>query len=473
MLAVLLRAKVVAVLLGPVGMGVNSLILSSIAIVQQFSSLGIFQSAVREMTQSIQRDSPTEVSLFRKIFLRLTLLCGISGTVAFIALSPLINHVSFKNGGYTYWLIGASLTLLFMSLQNGRVTIMQATRNLGLLAKASVVGAVCSLVVSCLLLYLYRIQGIVPALVSSYICLYLTFLYFERKIPFSKSGEFTKREFVDRCKPILKLGFVLMMSFTLMTCFTFLLNIFISRYGTVQDVGLYQAALSICATGITVINSLLSADFFPRASASSHDEPMFRHVINQQAEIMIYLVIPISLLLITFAPLVVSVLLSDQFKVTISIIQTMATALIFRTVWNILGYSILAKGDKNAYFVFDALIGNGFNFVLSAVTFYIYGLEGLGFAWLIGSVFMVILLSTVMRVRYGFSFDKSIIIKFTLSVTILGISYIVSREFEGLIYYMIQIFVLLLVSIYLGILLNRRLNFIKIFKNKITDVLQK
>lgn len=466
MIVLLLRTKLVAILLGPTGMGINSLILSAISIIQQVSSVGIFQSGVREMANLQNQPDPKPLAKFRKAFLRLTLYCGVFGTVLFLVLAPGFSYLSFENFGYTGWFALASLTLLFMALQNGRGTIMQATQNLGLMAKGTMAGAIIGLVIAATFYLTLGIYGIVPAIIMGYVSYYFTFKYYEKKIPFEPVDRPTKEEFKDTSKPVLKLGFVLMLSFMLMTLFIFFLNVFISNMGSVDDVGFYQSASSICTQGIIITNALLASDFFPRLSAIHTNFKEFRYTINQQAEIMLYIVTPISVLMIALAPLIVKVLLSSEFGIVVQLIQVMSISLIFRTIWIVLGYTILAKGDKKTYFTFDAILGNGLNFIFSIVAFYFWGLKGLSIAYVVGSIFVVALLAVIVKLKYGFTFERKLILQFLLFCTLILFSFIASWYFEGISYYLSLIFVMVITIVYCFLQINKKTQLIQALKNK-------
>ena len=466
MLTVLLRAKLIAVLIGPIGMGINSLILSAVSVVQQLSSMGIFQSGVREMVRVAQDNDPVKLSRFRKNFLILTLISAFAGTLLFIAFSPFLSKFLFENRNYTYWLMGASLTVLFMSLQNGYGTIMQATHNLGLLARATVAGAVAGLAAAATLFYFLRVNGIVPAMVAGSLAFFLSFKFYEKRLVFLPAHRIAQRELTECGKPILKLGFVLMFSFMLMTLFTFMLNAFISNIGSVEDVGYYQAAFSICGQGMALVTTILAADYFPRLSAIESDRRTLKFTVNQQTELMLFIIAPVSVVLMTVAPLLVTVLLSAKFQIVATLIRVMLIALIFRTLWILLSYIILAKGDKRTYFIYDALIGNGGLFLLNVAGYYFYGLRGLAVSYLAGSIIMTLLLSLVVRIKYKYFFSRRLVWLSAMFFAIMIFAYFVTAQFQGLWRYTVLALLSCFTVIYSFVSLNKNIGIAEIIKNR-------
>lgn len=395
----LVRAKMIALLFGPAGAGFNSLILSGLMVMQQVSSLGIFQSGVREMSLLNGRDSTQKLSKFRTIFLRLTALCSIGGMLLMAVLSPLISLILFGSTGNVWWVCLSALTLLFMGFQSGRNTIMQATQNVRLIAKATITGAVCGLVLAAGSFFLLGMSGIVPAIILGYVAFWISFRHFERKIPFEKSDRPSKQEFVAQSTPVLKLGVVLMAGGAVITFFLFLLSAYINHVGSTADVGLYQSAHSMIGQGVIIIQTLLASDFFPRLSAVHTDARQMRRTIKQQTEIILYMITPISVLIIALADQIVWLLLSPEFAPVIKLLQVMSIGMVFRVMWIMMSYILLAGGLKKEYFFLEAVLGSGVNFIMAAAGFYWWGLDGLAYAYLAGALFMTGLLWVVTKKR--------------------------------------------------------------------------
>lgn len=467
MLVTLIRTKVIAVLLGPSGMGVNTLILSAITTIQQLSSLGIFQSGVRDLSHIYSGGDAIRFAFLRKVFNRITLFSGILGLFVCFVLSPFLSEFSFGNRDYTWSFVAVSVTLLFMALQSGKTTILQATRNLRLIAKATIVGALINLVVTVPMFYYWHMDGIVPAIISGYLVFYVVNKYYEGQVAFAVVDAPTRAQIIANGKPILKLGVALMLSSLMMVTFTFLLNGFISRWGSLNDVGLFQAASAICMQSLVIINSTLASDYFPRLSAVHHDKDLLNSTMNRQTEVMLFVVTPISALLIAIAPFIIFILLSSEFETIVPLIQMMALALGFRLIWTILGFVILAKGDKRNYILYDVIIGNGSNFILNIIAYLFYGLNGLGVSYVVGSAFMVILLSVVLFKKYGVSLNRKIIVSFLIAFLITLLMYILSLVLTGISCYIsLSLFVVVVVvsSMYQ---LNRRLGLLAAIKSKL------
>ena len=79
MLVTIIRLKIVAVFLGPEGMGVQSLFQSTLASLNQFSSLGIFQSSVRDISLAYESQNVGQIGRIVKHVKRWTFFVSLLG----------------------------------------------------------------------------------------------------------------------------------------------------------------------------------------------------------------------------------------------------------------------------------------------------------------------------------------------------------------------------------------------------------
>ena len=128
---------------------------------------------------------------------------------------------------------------------------------------------------------------------------------------------------------MLLLGITLMIASLLGTLANYILNTYIGRYGSLNDVGMYQAANSITNQYIGIVFTAMGLDYFPRLAAISQDNVKVKEMVNQQIEVVLFLMAPLCCFLILLAPLVIEVLLTKEFMGIISLIRWMGIGLFF------------------------------------------------------------------------------------------------------------------------------------------------
>lgn len=468
-LITIIRTKIVAAILGPEGVGVQAIFNSTLASINQFSSLGIFQSSVREISQAHESGDERAISRIIQIVRRWIWIVGLIGALICGCCAKWLSEFSFGNSDYTWQFVILAVALLFWALSSGNITIMQGRRQLTHLARASLIGASLSLIVTIPLYYYFGVMGIAPALIVGYMSTFLVNSYYVNKIKIIPIEKLSLKDAFFGGMSIVKLGAILMFSNGLMTIFTFVTNAFISNYGTIADVGFFQAAFVITYGNLVILVAIMTADYYPRLSAVCNDKEKIRMIVNQQTELLLLIVAPISILLIIMAPLAVRFLYTKEFLVIVPMIRCMALALILRIIWHSLSYIILAKGDKKTYFIYDALLGNGINFSLNIIAYYFWGLQGLGFSFVAGSASMVILLTIVTGVKYGFRYCKDFWILLIIFICLSFSAYLIMSIYEDGWSYLTWLLAGVSGSISIYVL-NKKTEIIKSLLNKIKGV---
>lgn len=403
----IIRIKIIAIFLGPNGVGIQTIFQSTLASINQFSSLGIFQSAVRDISYAYQNNDHLKLNKTLTVVHKLVWIIALLGTGICVIGSGIISKISFGNYNYTGQFALLSLALLFWALSSENITIMQGRRQLKDLAISSLIGASISLIITLPIYYFIGINGIALSLVIGYFSIYIVNRIFVKReaikyitIPFT--------EVIKEGRDTVKLGMILMFSNVLMTLFTFLTNAFISNHGGIEDVGFFQSAFTITYGNLVVLVAIMTTDYYPRLAAVYKSNPKVNMIVNQQTELLLVVIAPLTAFLLLFAPFMVKILYSAKFLCITPTLRLMALALIFRVIWYALSYIILARGDKKTYFIYDALIGNGLNFMCNIGAYYFFGLEGLGISFVAGSFLMVLLLGYITKCKYQFKYTTSV-----------------------------------------------------------------
>ena len=159
---------------------------SGLQLIQQLSSMGLSQSAVRDVSEANGSNDMQRIAKTVTVVRKLVWVTGIFGLVLVACLSPLLSKASFGNYDYTIPFIILSITLLLDQLSAGQKVILQGMRRLKDLAKCSAFGVTFGLITSVPLYYWLGIDGIVPTLILNSLCSMLLSWFYSRKIKVEK-----------------------------------------------------------------------------------------------------------------------------------------------------------------------------------------------------------------------------------------------------------------------------------------------
>lgn len=403
----IVRSKFIAILLGPTGIGINSLLNSSTGLIAGLTNFGLGTSAVKNVAAAHGTGDLKRVSIVVKVLRRLVWITGLLGAILTIILSPWLSQLTFGNKDYTVAFIWISVTLLLNQISTGQGVILRGMRKINYMARSSLSGSLLGLFVSVPIYYKWGIDGIVPAIIISSIVNLLRTWYFARKVKIEKVSVSRETTLIEG-KEMLVMGFMLSLSGLYVLAKNYGIRAYISNVGGMDEVGLFSAGTAIVTTYVGLVFTAMSTDYFPRLSAVAHNNADARKLINQQAEIAVLILAPIIIAFIVFISWIIFILYSDKFFDINQMVQWSALGMIFKGVsWSI-AFIFLAKG-KSKMFLANELIGGTGTLICQLGGYIIGGLTGMGIGFMLGYLYYMIQVYFVTRKYFEFSFDKELI----------------------------------------------------------------
>lgn len=145
-LASLLKSKIIALLLGPEGVGIFSLLLNPVNLVSQVTGLGINTSAIRDVAKSA--DNQLELRKTVKTVRSWARIAGFIGVLFLLLFAPWVSRWTFGNEDYAMDFRLLSVVVLFIALGNENDVILKGKRRIQCIAKAGVFSAFIGLIAS-------------------------------------------------------------------------------------------------------------------------------------------------------------------------------------------------------------------------------------------------------------------------------------------------------------------------------------
>lgn len=462
-----IRAKFIAVLLGPTGMGIAGLLNATIGLVESITNFGLRTSAVKNVAADNQTGDFTRVSKTIKVLRRLVWITGGLGMLTTIVLSPWLSELTFGNKDYTFAFVWVSVSLLLRQISSGQLVVLQGLRKLKHIAKANVFGSTFGLIITIPLYYWLGIEGIVPAIIITACITLFASWYFSRKVK-TEEVELSTKETITEGKGMLTMGFMISFAGIYKTVRYYIIKIFISNIGGVAQVGLYTAGLAIINTYVGMVFSAMSTDYYPRLSAVAHDNTEARKLINQQAIIAVLLLGPILGVFIVFVNWMLLLLYTERFLEIGLMIQWAALGMLFRASSWPIAYVFLAKGNSKLFFTNEFVAGL-FSFSIYLLSYYVGGLTGIGFAFLIHYFYYTLQVYFIAKHKYKFSYSAEFAGIFLKTLILLATIFIVSLFLETPWVYVIGTFLIIASTVFSYKELDERIG----VKNLIAGLMRK
>ena len=239
-------------------------------------------------------------------------LASFTGIIVCFLLAGYFSNLTFESDEFTNDFRLLSLVVGLTTFSACELSILKATRRISDVARISLMGAVGSVFIVVPIYYLLNEKGIVPALLAlatwiACITSYYTFSIY----PFEK-GIFSKLNF-KKGLSLLKLGISFIIAGIFGSGAEYLIRAYITKTGTIDDVGLYNAGFAISVTYMGMIFVAMENDYFPKLSSLSEKTKERNVLMNNQIEIAIWLISPMIAGLLLFMPIILPLLYSGKF----------------------------------------------------------------------------------------------------------------------------------------------------------------
>lgn len=437
----LIRGKFVALFLGPGGMGISSIFLSSTYTVNQMAGLGLNLVLVKEVATN--KDEASQFPHLYTVAIRLILFTSILGALLCFALSPWLSEWSFGNGEYTSSFMILSLFVFLTVGSSGYLSLLQGLGEVKRLTRASLTGGLTGLFAGVPLYYFFGNKGIVPAMILVSLAMYVFYNYnLNRSISVDKI-KFTWSSHKPLVKKLISLGVILMIGSLVGTLTNYLINIIVRYFGSIENVGFFQAANSLTNQYMGVVFSALAIDYFPRLSRVVNDKIKMNEIVNRQFEIIILVATPLVLVLILSTPLLINILLAPEFLVVTPLMRWMGFGVLLQAIAFPMGYLYLAAGNRKVYVWWEVVCSNIIWLVCSFIFYYYFGLIGLGITFVVRFVIDLPFSYLICRKFFGLRIDFSTLKVIIFCVVLCASGFIVSFLPVAYSYFILSILIII------------------------------
>lgn len=461
----IIKQKFIAILLGPAGVGINGLYTSATQMIQDLTGMGLQSSSVRNVSEAYGTGNQDKVNRVVTTLRKLVWVTGLLGMIVVIALSPVLSRTSLGDSNHILAFIIISITLLFAQISAGQRVILQGTRKLKYLAKATAYGVTIGLFVSVPLYYFFGTKGIVPNIVIASLTTLLLTWYFARKVDV-QTVPMTTKEVIGEGKTMLTMGIAMSLTNVLTSVIAYALRGFIRSQGGVEDVGLFNAGYQLMNQYIGFVFTAMITDFYPRLAAVKADNAKCCDMLNKQAEIGLLILAPMLCVSIIFIPIVVRILFSEAFLVINDYIVWVSIGIFFKIASFAIGYILLAKAELKLFMITET-ISSLVTFAFNIVGYKLMGLTGLGIASAAGFLFYLIMIYIIARRRYEFSYSGSFIKLFSMQFLFTVVCMICYFTLPTMWKYIVGSMIII-ISLYISLKgLNSRMDLSSILKSKL------
>lgn len=350
----IVKVKVLAVLLGPAGVGLMGLYQNIMSMASTLAGCGIGNSGVRQLAASV--GEAETLAIVRRTLWLANLVLGLAGMVILWLLREPVALWVFGDTAHVSEVGWLGLGVLLTLIAGSQTALLQGLRRIGDLARVNVISAFFSAAVGILLLYLLGQDGVLWFVLAAPAISVLVVAYYAARLPRPQ----TPRDWQaihQQWQAMLKLGIPFMAAGLLTLATQLAARTIILRELGLDASGYFQAAWAISMTYIGFVLGAMGADYYPRLTEAIYDHSRARKLVNEQAEMALLLAGPALLAMITLAPWVIHLLYAASFAPAVEVLRWQVLGDIFKVASWPMGFILLSMG-RGGLFIGTEFIWN-------------------------------------------------------------------------------------------------------------------
>lgn len=420
----IIRSKLTALWLGTMGFGILSILNSTVTLVATTSNLGLSSSAVRDISKATSSQDFTTLSKVITAISRCVIMTGLVGAIFMVLFAPKISLWTFDSYDYTYAYVALSVVVLMNNVYSGHYAILQGLRRIRYMAAAKIIGAILGLLIIIPCYYFLGVKGIIPSLLLSSLSALLISKYFTLKVSSRSIKQSIKETFVIG-KSTIKLGAMMMATGFAANIAELIIKTFITKYGSLEEVGLYQAGWSINTQYLGLVFTAMATDYYPRLTQNFQNKCLrsVNQTINEQSEIALLILAPLICAMVVFLPLVISVLYTSDFITIVPMTRLLLIGSLIKAGSWAVSFLFLAAGDGKTYLINEIGI-KLFNIPLYLICYYHGGLLWVGYGFILNYVVYFSWVSYIAYKKYLFKHSLVFVKVLFANISLCALSYL-------------------------------------------------
>lgn len=403
----LLRVKIVAVLLGPAGIGLISLLQNLMTTGSQISALGLGNAGTRQIAEAAGSNEQEKIDTARRaLFWGTLLLSAIGGVALWLLRDVLAEHVlNDPSLAPTVGWLGIGVALSVAS--GSQSALLTGMRRIGDIARSQITSAFLSTLLGVGAIGWLGEKGLVLYLLSVPFVGFIVGHVFVARLPGVKTPRSSLPALAGQWKVMVRLGFAFMLAGLAGTLGQLAVRTLVQRDLGAESLGYFQAAWAISMTYLGFVLGAMGTDYYPRLTAAIHNREKAIRLVNEQTEVALLLAGPVLLALLGLAPWVIYLLYSAEFAPATSILRWQLLGDVLKVIAWPMGFVIIAMGKGTLFMLTEVVVMAVFVLGTWLLLPYVQ-LEATGISFLILYLVYVLMMLVVTRMLIGFRWQHHI-----------------------------------------------------------------
>jgi len=361
-IAAILRAKVLAYLLGPAGTGLLAQLSTLTTMLVPLATLGLGNGVTAMIASARAQGDLALVRRVRSTSLTLTWLVGLSLAALTALASPWLADALFHDRRWTWVVLVGAASVPLSAIASLRVSILQGYQAVKAMAGLNGIIALASIVTIVPLAWFFRLPGAAAQLVAVAAVYVLAGGWMEarqkRAIEGADRAEARAGARIDRAllRPLLRYGSsALLVGLSSTLTLLILRSVLVSKLGLIPN-GIYQVCVGISGLYMPLILNSITAIVWPQIAAQRNDEETAA-TMRQSLRLALLLMTGAGGAMLAGAPIWIPLFYSGKFLPALDLLPLQFVGDYFRTIAWVCGIWLVPKNRLRPWVLFDLVYG--------------------------------------------------------------------------------------------------------------------
>lgn len=352
----LLRMKVVAVLLGPAGIGLIGILNNLMTTGSTIAALGFGNVGTRQIAEARGRGDPSAVDASRRALFWGTIVLALIGALAFWAARSVIAEHVLGDAAWAPHVGWVSLGIALTVATGSQRALLTGMRRIGDIARITIVSSLASALAGIAAVYFLGEAGVIVLVLTAPLAGFIISYIFVAKLPRIKTGRTPLSELSEQWMTLARLGSAFMVAGLSVTLGQLVVRSMVQQQLGTDSLGYFQAAWAISMTYVGFVLSAMGTDYYPRLTAAIHDQEKARRLVNEQAHVAILLAGPVLVAMLALAPWVIHLLYTEKFGPAVNILRWQILGDVLKILSWPMGFIILACGKGTVFMIKEVAV---------------------------------------------------------------------------------------------------------------------
>ena len=413
----LVRTKIIAVLLGPAGIGLVSLYTGLMSTASAVATMGIGTIGTRQIAEALSQEDERALAVVRRAMFWGALLLASAGALVVWSLREVL-AIRVLGGAEHATIVGWLALGVALSVAGAsQGALIQGMRRIGDMARLSVYGSVWNSVLGVALLWQWGQTGLVAYVLIGPLVSFLLGHWYVSRLPKVTSTDIPIQEMAHQWQTLLRLGIPFMGAALVGTLVQLWIRVEVGNTLGAESLGHFQAAWTVSMQYISFVLGAMGADYYPRLTGVINDHKAATRLVNEQTEIALLLSAPVFIAMIGLTPWVIHLLYSSAFLPAVAVLRWQILGDVLKVASWPLGFVILAAGAGKTFFLTETLTYLLMGGLIAGFSSRV-GLQITGIAFLAGYAFLLPFVYILAQRRIAFQWQSNVT-RLLLSILVL------------------------------------------------------